>query len=107
MPILYAFLTIFAWGIWLIPSQNVKFSGQQVRIFYVAAANLFIAGLFAAAQGFGKVTAAVFWLPFLGGMVWALGGWAAFTATDKLGVVRAYGIWSPLNIIVSLVLGAV
>ena len=107
MPILYALLTIITWGIWLIPSQNVKFSGQQVRTFYVAAANLLIAVLFAATQGFHKVTADVFWLPFLGGMVWSLGGWAAFTATGKLGVVRAYGIWAPLNIIVSLVLGAV
>lgn len=107
MPILYALITIFAWGIWLIPSQNVKFSGQQVRTFYVATANLLIALMLTAAQGFNKVTADVFWLPFLGGVVWSLGGWAAFTAADKLGVVRAYGIWSPLNIIVSLVLGAV
>lgn len=107
MPVLYALLTIFAWGLWLIPSQNVKFSGQQVRIFYVAAANLLIAILLTTAQGFDKVTVDVFWLPFFGGTVWSLGGWAAFTATDKLGVVRAYGIWSPLNIIVSLVLGAV
>ena len=84
MPILYALLTIIAWGIWLIPSQNVKFSGQQVRTFYVAAANLLIAVLFAATQGFHKVTADVFWLPFLGGMVWSLGGWAAFESVSTL-----------------------
>ncbi|MEI7551638.1 MAG: GRP family sugar transporter [Verrucomicrobiota bacterium] len=107
MPFLYALLTVFAWGIWLIPSQNVKFSGQQVRTFYVAAANLLIAALFTAAQGFGQVTADVFWLPFWGGVVWSLGGWAAFSATEKLGPVRAYGIWAPLNIVVSVALGAV
>lgn len=107
MPNLDALLTVFAWGIWLIPSQNGKFSGQQVRTFYVAAANLFIAVMFTAVQGFGRFTTDVFWLPFWGGIVWSLGGWAAFTATDKLGVVHAYGIWAPRNLIVSLVLGAV
>jgi glucose uptake protein len=106
MPILYAVITILAWGIWLIPSQNLKFGGQQVRIFYVAAANLVIAAAVMAVRGFEQLTPAIFGWPFLGGLVWALGGWAAFTATTELGVVRAYGIWAPLNIIVSLGFGA-
>jgi glucose uptake protein len=106
MAILYAFVTVLAWGAWLAPSQGVSFRGQQVRTFYVAAANLAIAFLVAAAQGFGKMTADVFWLPFGGGIIWALGAWAAFTATEKLGLVRAFGIWAPLNIVVSVAFGA-
>jgi glucose uptake protein len=34
-------------------------------------------------------------------------GLCAFTATNKLGMARASGIWSPLNIVVSLLWGAV
>ena len=107
MAFLYAAVTVLAWGIWLVPSQNVRFSGQQVRIFYVAVTNLFIAGMVAAAKGLHKITPDVFWFPFVGGLIWALGGWAAFTATDKIGLVRAYGIWAPLNILVSIFFGAV
>lgn len=105
--ILYALITVLAWGTWLTPSQNVAFRGQQVRTFYVAAANLVLAFLVALGQGFAKVTADIFWFPFLGGLIWSLSALCAFTATARLGMARAYGIWAPLNIIVSLVLGAV
>jgi len=103
----YAAITVLAWGTWLVPSQNVKFNGQQVRVFYVAVANLVISGLVASTQDGHQMTTAEFCLAFAGGMVWALGGWAAFAATDKIGVVRAFGVWAPLNILVSIVFGAV
>ena len=106
MAFFYAFLTVAAWGTWLTPSQKVKFSGQQVRVLYVTVVNWLISGVIAATQGLDTITPASFWLPFSGGIVWALGGWAAFAATDRIGLVRAYGVWSPLNILVSIVLGA-
>lgn len=104
--ILYALITVGAWGTWLTPSQNVRFRGQQVRTFYVAAVNLILAFLVGMVQGFGKITADVFWFPFLGGLIWALSAWCAFTGTERLGMARAYGIWAPLNILVSLAVGA-
>jgi glucose uptake protein len=52
------------------------------------------------------VTAGTFWLTILGGLIWALGGGCAFTATNKLGIAKAFGIWAPVNIVVSLIWGA-
>ncbi len=49
----------------------------------------------------------MFWPPFVDRLIWAVSGLCAFTATHNLGMARASGIWSPLNIIVSLFWGAV
>ncbi|HVM72188.1 MAG TPA: GRP family sugar transporter [Anaerolineales bacterium] len=105
--VLYAFITVLGWGTWLIPSQNIRFKNQQIKTFYVAAVNLVLATAVAMFQGFRGLSWQVFWLPFVGGLVWAGGGFMAFTATDRLGVARAYGIWSPLNVGVSILCGIV
>jgi len=106
--LLYALITVFGWGTWLAPSQKVNFPNQQIKTLYVVAANLGIATAVALWQGGVRdLTAAAFWLTFLGGVIWAAGGLCAFTATNKLGMAKALGIWAPLNIITSLVWGAV
>ena len=104
--IVYALITVFAWGTWLAPSQNVVFPNQQIKTFYVGAANLLLAALVALLQGFQGLTWQVFWLPFVGGLVWSVSGFMAFTATDRLGIARAFGIWAPVNVIVSVLWGA-
>ena len=104
--ILYAVVTVLAWGTWLAPSQNVVFRNQQIKTFYVAAANLGLALLVFALQGFAGLSWEVFWPPFVGGLVWAVSGFLAFTATNRLGMARAAGIWTPLNVVVSLLWGA-
>ena len=43
---------------------------------------------------------------FAGGLIWALSGLCAFMATAQIGMARAFGIWAPLNIIVSMLWGA-
>ena len=104
----YALITLLGWGTWLAPSQNVIFPNQQIKTLYVVVTNLFIAALVAFWRGgFGELTAGTFWLTVLGGVIWAAGGWCAFTGTNKLGIAKAFGIWAPLNIIVSLIWGAV
>ena len=104
----YAFITLLGWGTWLAPSQKVLFPNQQIKTLYVALTNLAIAAVVAVWRGgIGEVTAGMFWLTVLGGIIWAVGGWCAFTATNKLGIAKAFGIWAPLNIIVSLLWGAV
>jgi len=104
----YAFLTLLGWGTWLAPSQKVQFPNQQIKTLYVVVTNLVIATLVAFWRGgMGEVTVGMFWLTFVGGLIWALGGWCAFTGTNKLGIAKAFGIWAPLNIIVSLLWGAV
>jgi glucose uptake protein len=104
----YALITLLGWGTWLAPSQKVIFPNQQIKTLYVVVTNLAIAALVAFWWGgIREVSAEMFWLTVLGGMIWAIGGWCAFTATNKLGIAKAFGIWAPLNIIVSLIWGAV
>ncbi len=105
--VLYALITVLAWGTWLAPSQNVPLKNQQVRMFYVASANLLLAFLISFLHGLKELTLTVFWLPFVGGLIWAASGLCAFTATSKLGMAKAFGVWAPLNIIVSLICGRV
>jgi glucose uptake protein len=104
--IFYAAITVLAWGTWLAPSQNVPFKNQQIKTFYVALASLVLAFFVTLPQGFDQITPQVFWPPFVGGLIWAVSGYCAFTATSKIGMARASGIWSPLNIVVSLFWGA-
>lgn len=105
--LLFALITVFGWGTWLAPSQKVIFPNQQVKTLYVVAANLGIATAVALWQGgVWNLSPATFWLTFLGGMIWAVGGLSAFTATHALGMAKAFGVWAPLNIIVSLLWGA-
>lgn len=110
--ILSAVVTVIAWGTWLAPSQNVPFRNQQIKTFYVSSANLVLAILVAIFQQSTSPQANSFswsnaWLPFVGGLIWSVSGLCAFTATDKIGIAKAFGIWAPLNIIVSIIWGAV
>ncbi len=105
--ILYAIITVVAWGTWLAPSQTIRFKNQQIKTLYVAAANLVLSIVIALTQDLRALSLATFWPPFAGGLIWAVAGLCAFTATDKLGTARAFGIWAPLNIIVSIIWGAV
>jgi glucose uptake protein len=105
--LLYAVATVLAWGTWLAPAQNIPFKNQQVRTFYVGVANLALATVVTLlVGGFGELTWDIFWLPFLGGLIWAVSSWCAFTATRQLGMARAQGLWAPLNIVVSILWGA-
>jgi glucose uptake protein len=100
-------MTVLAWGTWLTPSQNLSFKNQQIKIFYVAAANLVLALVVALLQKPGQlITPGIFWLPFLGGLVWSVSGFLAFTATHRVGMAKAFGIWAPVNIVVSILSGA-
>lgn len=102
---LYAVITVLAWGTWLVPSQNISFRNQQIKTFYVAAANLVLSLIVLMIQGVPAFTWSVFWPPFLGGLVWAVSGFLAFTATNRLGMARAVGIWAPINVLVSIIWG--
>lgn len=103
--ILYAIVAVTAWGTWLAPSQNVVYKNQHIKTLYVAAANLLLTVMVFAAQGFRGLTWDVFWLPFLGGLVWAVSGYLAFSAARILGLARAFGIWSPLNAVTAMLWG--
>jgi glucose uptake protein len=103
---LYAVITVLAWGTWLTPSQNLPFKNQQIKTFYVASANLLLALVVALLQKPGQLTWSIFWLPFIGGLVWSVSGFLAFTAAHLVGMAKAFGMWAPVNIMVSIFWGA-
>jgi len=105
--IIYALVTVLAWGTWLAPSQNVPMKGQQTRTFYVTLAVMLLALIASIFVGFEGLNASTFWFPFLGGLIWALSGWSAFVGTNRLGMAKAFGIWAPMNIVVAIIWGVV
>lgn len=106
MEIIYAFVAILAWGTWIAPSQNVENEGQQTRTFYVTIAVLALALIASIFVGFDGLNTTTFWYPFYGGLIWAISGWSAFVGTSNLGMAKAFGIWAPMNIVVSVLWGA-
>ncbi|MBN2442327.1 MAG: hypothetical protein JXJ04_13315 [Spirochaetales bacterium] len=103
--ILFAFLTIISWGSWLVPSHTIPFKNQQIKTFYIAVSNLFLALVVGIFQGFHNLTLESFWFPFAGGLIWSVSGYFAFLGTNRIGIAKAIGIWAPLNIIVSIAWG--
>lgn len=105
--IFYAIITVLAWGTWIAPSQNIPLKGQQTRTFYVTLAVLLMALVASSFVGFDGLNSTTFWFPFLGGVIWSLSGWSAFIGTSKMGMAKAFGIWAPMNIVVSIIWGVV
>ena len=68
---------------------------------------LVMAVIVALFRGIGSLTLGTFMLPFLGGLIWAVSCLAAFTGTDKIGMAKAFGIWAPMNIVVSIIWGMI
>ena len=102
----YAMITVFGWGTWLAPSHKVTFPNQQIKTLYVVATNLIIATTIALWQGdVSELSTSTFWLTLIGGIIWAAGGLCAFTATNNLGIAKAFGIWAPLNYGMLLLVG--
>ncbi|HEY1917458.1 MAG TPA: GRP family sugar transporter [Streptosporangiaceae bacterium] len=112
MTALLALITVVAWGTWIPLAQTVPGATQRIRTFYATAGNLIFATvslLIGSAFG-GGVNLTFgwrdFWLPLAGGIVWTMGNYTAFRAADHIGLARAAGSWTPLNIIVAFVWGA-
>lgn len=103
--ILYAVITVMAWGTWLAPSQKVDLPNSQARALYIALGNLVLAGIALLVVGAHRLTGQIFFLPFLGGLIWSVSGLCAFVATKHIGMAKAFGTWAPLNIIVAIIWG--
>jgi glucose uptake protein len=105
--VLLSFVTVLAWGTWIPVAQIVPGVPQRSRIFYVAAGNVILATA-ALVVGGGRLSLGwrEFWLPLVGGLVWTVGSFAAFRASETIGLARAAGTWTPLNIITAFVWGA-
>jgi glucose uptake protein GlcU len=107
MTALLAFVTVAAFGTWIPLAQLLPGVPQRSRIFYVAVGNLAVAAIALLAGG-GRLELGWrgFWLPLAGGAVWTAGNYSAFRASETIGLARAAGTWTPLNIIVAFAWGA-
>lgn len=102
--IVCAIITVMAWGSWLVPAEKVRFPNEQAKTFYVALASFLIALVVVAVRGeLDQFATPGAWLPVVGGLIWALSAYCAFLACRKIGIAKAFGIWAPLNIIVSFI----
>lgn len=107
--VLLSFAIVLSWGSWIPIAQSVPGVPQAARTLYVTAGNLVFA---AAALVLGGQAGRLglcwreFWLPLAGGLVWTAGSVCAFRASETIGLARAAGTWTPLNIIVAFVFGA-
>jgi glucose uptake protein GlcU len=73
----------------------------------VAVGNVVFAGIALLVSGAGLVFSwRGFGLPLAGGVVWAAGNYCVFQASKTIGLARAAGTWTPLNIVVAFVWGA-
>jgi glucose uptake protein len=107
MTVLLALITVVSWGTWIPTSQVMPGVPQRVRTLYAGVGNLVLASC-ALVVGGGHLSLGwrQFWLPLAGGAVWTAGSFAAFRAAATIGLARAAGTWTPLNIITSFVWGA-
>jgi glucose uptake protein GlcU len=107
MTVLLALVTVAAFGTWIPLAQMLPGVPQRSRTFYVTVGNVIFAGIALLAGG-GHLEPGWrgFWLPLAGGVVWTVGNYCAFRASETIGIARAAGTWTPLNIIVAFAWGA-
>ena len=99
MTALLALVTVVSWGTWIPLAQAVPGVLQRSRTFYVTVGNAVFAAVALVASG-GHLSFGwrEFWLPFVGGLVWTAGNYSAFRASEAIGLARAAGSWTPLNV---------
>src|SRR5579864_579141 len=104
---LLSLITVVSWGTWIPLAQAAPGVPQRTRILYVTLGNVMFAGAALVVAG-GHLAWGwrSFWLPVAGGVVWTAGNYSAFRASEAIGLARAAGSWTPLNIIAAFVWGA-
>src|SRR6202012_4248654 len=107
MTVLLALVMVAAFGTWIPLAQFLPGTPGRSRVFYAAVGNVAFTGVALLAGGADLVFSwRGFLLPRLGGMVWAAGNYCVFKASEAIGLARAAGTWTPLNIVVAFAWGA-
>lgn len=107
MTVLLAVVMVAALGTWIPLAQLLPGTPERSRVFYVAVGNVVFAGAALVVGGGGLVLGRRgFWLPLAGGLVWTAGNYCVFRAAATIGLARAAGTWTPLNIVVAFGWGA-
>lgn len=108
MTVLLAAVMVLALGTWIPLAQLLPGTPERTRLVHVALGNVVFAG--GALLITGSTGLAVgwrsFWLPLAGGMVWTAGNYCVFRASATIGLARAAGTWTPLNIVCAFAWGA-
>jgi glucose uptake protein GlcU len=105
--VLLAVITVAALGIWIPLAQLLPGTPERSRIVYVAIGNVVFVGIALLVSGSSPVLSwRGFWLPLIGGVVWAGGNYCVLKASRTIGLARAAGTWTPLNIVVAFAWGA-
>jgi glucose uptake protein GlcU len=105
--VLLAVVMVVSFGTWIPLAQLLPGTPERSRVFYVAVGNVVFAGIALLASGAGVAFDwRSFWLPLLGGVVWAAGNYCVFRASATIGLARAAGTWTPVNIVVAFAWGA-
>jgi len=107
MSFLYSLIVIISWGSWIAVVQTIPFRNQQIKILYISLANLILSFFVAWYHGGPLLQIGVSWLPFLGGVLWAVSGYCALLGTENIGLAKAQGVWAPINIIISIIWGII
>jgi glucose uptake protein GlcU len=107
MTILLAVIMVVALGTWIPLAQLAPGTSDRGRLLYVALGNAVFAGLtLLIGGGHLRWGWRSFWLPLAGGVVWTAGNYCVLRASASIGLARAAGTWTPLNIIVAFAWGA-
>jgi glucose uptake protein len=107
--VLTAAVTVLAWGTWIGLAESVRSITVATRTFHVTIGNAVLAAGVAiglSLTGHTQLRWGDLALPFAGGLVWAAGNYCAFRSTKDLGIARAAGIWTSVNILAALAWGA-
>lgn len=106
--LVYALITVVSWGTWIGVASWARVRTDELRTCYVTLGNLVFASAVLLVRGEASLLSwAVFWPSFLGGIVWTVGNYCAFVSASNIGIARAAGTWTPLNIAMGFVWGVV
>ena len=106
MTVLLAVVMVAALGTWIPLTQLLPGTPERTRVFYVAVGNVVFTAIALLVSGAGLVFSwRGFGLPLAGGVVWTAGNYCVLKASKAIGLARAAGTWTPLNIIVAFVWG--
>lgn len=97
--ILWAFLTILLFGSWAVPAKTLDIP-PRVLAFWLTIGHFALSGVIYLAYG-QSLAAGDIPVPFLMGIVWALGTAAGYASIQEIGITRAIGTWAPVIILVS------
>jgi glucose uptake protein len=106
MTVLLAVAMVVALGTWIPLAQLQPSTPPRTRLLYVAIGNIVLAGAALLVGGaWPAVSWRTFWLPLAGGLVWMAGNYCVFRASELIGLARAAGTWTPLNIVAAFAWG--